>query len=79
MATEQSNISNEFTTGQETPPSLTIQDLVTAAQIVQLSSQRGTFRAEELADVGNFYNKLVKFLQVSGALTPVPQGENKND
>lgn len=50
--------------------SLTLQDLVLVAQIIQLSSQRGAFRAEELAEVGGLYNKLVTFLQSTGALTP---------
>ena len=65
------------TTEQEQPaPSLTLQDLVLVAQIIQLSSQRGTFRAEELADVGQLYNKLVTFLQSTGALVPAePQGK----
>jgi hypothetical protein len=59
--------------------SLTLQDLVLVAQIIQLSSQRGTFRAEELADVGGLYNKLIAFLQSTGALTPAQTEESKND
>jgi hypothetical protein len=51
-------------------PSLTLQDLVLVAQIIQLTSQRGAFKAEELADVGNLYNKLVVFLQSTGAIAP---------
>ena len=51
---------------------LTLQDLVLVAQIIQLTTQRGTFKAEELADVGSLYNKLIAFLQSTGALTPVP-------
>ena len=48
---------------QQPAPSLTLQDLVLVAQIIQLTSQRGAFKAEELADVGGLYNKLVTFLQ----------------
>ena len=59
-------------------PSLTLQDLVLVAQIIQLTSQRGAFKAEELADVGGLYNKLVTFLQSTGALTPAtPPEESK--
>ena len=58
---------------------LTLQDLVLVAQIIQLTSQRGAFKAEELADVGGLYNKLVAFLQSTGALTPAPTEEKKND
>ena len=66
---------------QQTVPSLTLQDLVLVAQIIQLTSQRGAFKAEELADVGGLYNKLVVFLQSTGALNPAPAPteETKND
>ncbi len=63
----------------QTAPSLTLQDLVLVAQIIQIGSQRGTFRAEELADVGNLYTKLIAFLQATGALTPATPEEPKND
>ncbi len=64
---------------EQTAPSLTLQDLVLVAQIIQIGSQRGTFRAEELADVGNLYTKLIAFLQATGALAPANQEESKND
>jgi hypothetical protein len=63
---------------QQPAPSLTLQDLVLVAQIIQLTSSRGAFKAEELADVGGLYNKLVTFLQSTGALTPAaPTEESK--
>ena len=65
---------------QEQPaaaPSLTLQDLVLVAQIIQLTSQRGAFKAEELADVGTLYNKLIAFLTSTGALTPAAPTEEK--
>ena len=39
---------------QQPAPSLTLQDLVLVAQIIQLTTQRGAFKAEELADVGGY-------------------------
>ena len=57
---------------QQSAPGLTLQDLVLVAQIIQLTSQRGAFKAEELADVGGLYNKLVVFLQSTGAIAPAP-------
>jgi hypothetical protein len=63
----------------EQAPSLTLQDLVLVAQIIQIGSQRGAFRAEELADIGNLYTKLIAFLQATGALTPATPEEPKND
>jgi hypothetical protein len=59
-------------TAQQPVPNLTLQDLVLVAQIIQLTTQRGAFKAEELADVGGLYNKLIAFLQSTGALTPPP-------
>jgi hypothetical protein len=65
---------------QEQQPSLNLQDLILVAQIIQVSSQRGAFKADELANVGALYNKLIAFLQSTGALTPAPANteENKN-
>ena len=56
-------------------PGLTLQDLVLVAQIIQLTAQRGAFKAEELTQVGGLYDKLVAFLQSTGALTPAPTEE----
>ena len=66
---------------QQAAPSLTLQDLVLVAQIIQLTSTRGAFRAEEMEQVGGLYNKLIAFLQSTGALTPAatPTEETKND
>jgi len=57
---------------EQTAPSLTLQDLVLVAQIIQIGSQRGMFRAEELAQIGGLYTKLIAFLQATGALTSAP-------
>ena len=64
---------------QQAAPSLTLQDLVLVAQIIQLTSTRGTFRAEEMEQVGGLYNKLIAFLQSTGALAPAasPTEETK--
>ena len=55
---------------QQEQPSLNLQDLILVAQIIQICSSRGAFKADELANVGNLYTKLVAFLQSTGALTP---------
>ena len=60
-------------------PGLTLQDLVLVAQIIQLTSQRGAFKAEELTQVGGLYDKLVAFLQSTGAIAPAKTEETKND
>lgn len=41
---------------------LNISDLIALKSIVEISSQRGTFKANELEGVGKIYNKLSNFL-----------------
>ena len=48
---------------------LTVQDLVLVAQIIQLSSARGIFRAEDLFQIGSLYNRLLSFLESTGAIS----------
>lgn len=52
---------------------LQITDLVMATQIIQLASQRGAIKAEEMETVGGVYNRFVTFLQASGALKPAEE------
>ena len=49
--------------GHEQPESISLQDLQTLLQIVDLSSQRGAFRGAELTQVGAIFDKLNTFLQ----------------
>ena len=56
-------------TQQAQGPNLTIADLVLTAQIIQAGAAKGIYRAEELKTVGDFYERLVSFLEASGALT----------
>ena len=60
----------ETTAEQPAQVQLQLQDLMLAAQVVQLASQRGAIKAEEMEAVGGLYNRLVTFLQASGALKP---------
>ena len=43
-------------------PSLTIQDLANLRNIIDVASQRGAFKANEFATVGDAYTKLDTFL-----------------
>jgi hypothetical protein len=43
---------------------LTIQDLALMKSIIDLASQRGAFKAAEMAAVGTIYNKLTNFLKI---------------
>jgi hypothetical protein len=48
---------------QQAAPDLTISDLVALRSIVDVASQRGAFKANELEAVGKTYNKLNTFLE----------------
>lgn len=58
---------------QQPAPSLTLQDLIFVAQLIQFTSQRGVYKAEELQNVGTLYNKLIAFLDSVGAITKTDQ------
>ena len=57
---------------------LQLQDILAAAQIIQLASSRGAFRTEEFTQVGSVYERLVGFLQASGALQPAGESADKS-
>ena len=44
-------------------PDLTLNDLAVLRQIIEVASQRGTFKAAELESVGKAFNKLSAFLE----------------
>ena len=48
--------------GQAAAPDLTINDLQALKTIIDVSCQRGTFRANEMVSVGQVYNRLTSFL-----------------
>ncbi len=61
------------------PPAaeLTVQDLTAIKQIIDVASSRGAFKANEMAIVGQTYNKLESFL---GAVSESkPQEEPKGE
>lgn len=50
-------------TEQNKAEELTIQDLAMARAIIEVATERGVFKANELAGVGGLYNKLDAFLK----------------
>lgn len=61
---------------QTTPnPELTVQDLGNLKQIIDVASQRGAFKPNEMMTVGQTYNKLETFLNAVAAQGEAPQGE----
>ena len=69
MDTAETTATEDSTPVASQAPTLTIQDLILVAQIIQLTSQRGAYKADELANVGTLYNKLIAFLDSVGAIT----------
>jgi hypothetical protein len=63
---------------EPTQVQLQLSDILAAAQCIQLASSRGAYRTEEFTQVGGTYERLVAFLQASGALNP-PAGEQPAD
>jgi hypothetical protein len=60
MSTENTNPAPE-----ETAAELTIQDLVAVKSIIDVASQRGAFKPNEMVAVGTVYSKLEKFLMLA--------------
>jgi hypothetical protein len=57
---------------------ITIQDLDMLKNIIDLASSRGAFRAAEMKDVGEVYNKLSAFLEAVVAQAQAQEAESKN-
>jgi len=61
---------------QQQGPELTVQDLNAIKQIIDVASQRGAFKPNEMMTVGQTYNKLEAFLNaVASQQKGAPQGE----
>jgi hypothetical protein len=59
-----SSIPNDSIQNQMSAPSLHLQDIANLLSIVDLAAQRGAFRAQELSQIGETFDKINKFLQV---------------
>ena len=59
-------------------PSLGVNDLKLMANIIEVVSNRGAIKANEMQAVGMLYNNLMTFLVANGAVE-VPQPEVNND
>jgi hypothetical protein len=45
-----------------TPPQITIEDLITIKNLIDVSCSRGAFKADEMSSVGEVYDRLTGFL-----------------
>jgi hypothetical protein len=55
-------------------PQLSLQDIATMAQIIDICSRRGAFEGQELEAVGGVRNRVVGFLQAAAPKDEVPEG-----
>lgn len=60
---------------QENSLDLTVQDLNALKTIIDVASQRGAFKPNEMVTVGQTYTKLEQFLAAVAAQQSQPQGE----
>lgn len=58
----QENVATEEVQDQAQVENITLRELDQIAQVIDLASQRGAFRAGELSAVGALYTKLATFL-----------------
>lgn len=56
-------------------PELTVSDLNMLKQVIDVATQRGAFKANELVQVGTVYNKLETFLNAVASQQPQSKGD----
>lgn len=59
----------------EAGPELTVNDLASIKQVIDVASQRGAFKPNEMVSVGTIYSKLETFLAAVSAQQEQPKGE----
>ena len=60
---EETAVDSQEAADQEAAPELTLNDLAALRSVVEVASQRGAFKANELEAVGKTFNKLNTFLE----------------
>jgi hypothetical protein len=68
---------NETEVTQESPkPELNLNDLAAIRNLIEVVTQRGAFKANELSAVGVLFDKINAFLEAAQAAQPkTPEGE----
>ncbi len=56
---------NAVETAENEAPQLSLQDIATMVQIIDVCSKRGGFEGQELEAVGSLRNRVVKFLNAA--------------
>ncbi len=63
------------TTAKQSEIKLQLEDLVRILEIVDLASTRGAFRPQEYTIIGGVYDRILAFLEASGAVQRPPKSE----
>lgn len=58
---------------------LQLEDLVRILEIVNLASTRGAFKPEEFTIIGGVYDRILVFLEASGAIQRPPKSEAQTE
>ena len=77
MANETSNTEETQPTQeavQQTPVTITLQDMQAMVNLIDVASSRGAFRGQELSAVGELYQKITVFLQQVVAAQEADEG-----
>lgn len=73
---EENTVEEKVSEQAASGPELTVNDLSAIKQIIDVASSRGAFKPNEMAVVGNTYNKLELFLN---AVQSQQQGEAQGE
>jgi hypothetical protein len=58
-------MTEEVTQAQEEQVQLSLQDIATCVQVIDICSKRGGFEGQEMEAVGSLRNRIVKFLEAN--------------
>ena len=51
---------------EDKKPNLTLQDIAAMVQVIQVDTERSTWKPEELSTVGILYDRMMSFLSAAG-------------
>ena len=73
-------IQQQETTQEENKVNLSLADLGTAIQAIQLAAQRGAYRPEEFKQIGACFENIFAFLDANGAIKrPAAEGSAEDE
>ena len=66
---------SEQTQQQQEPVQISLQDIATVVQMIDVVSRRGAYEGQEMAGVGMLRNKLEMFLRQNAPQGEMPEGQ----